>query len=90
MELNGMYGNQLAWTTLTATAKRGTTSLTVKGDVSAWPVGGRVAISSTDYEYTQAEERVITSVTKGGSFTPRIGLKRSSPLFFSLFGQETG
>lgn len=60
-----MYGGQVAWTKLKKTANKGSTSLTLQGDVSAWPVGGTIAISSTDYEYTQAEQRVITSVSKG-------------------------
>lgn len=68
MELNGMYKNQKGWTTLTKTAKKGAKSITVKGDVSAWPVGGSIALSSTDYEYGQAEQRVITAVTKGAVY----------------------
>ena len=64
--MNGMYGNQASWTTLTATALKGSKSISVSGDVSAWPVGGTVAIASTDYDYKQSETRVITKVTKGG------------------------
>jgi len=35
----------------------------VKGRVDAWPLGGEVALASTDFDYTQAERRRITSVT---------------------------
>ncbi len=65
VELNGMYGNQKGWTTLNQTALKGTNSITVKGDVSAWPIGSTIAISSTDYDYRQAEQRIITAVVKG-------------------------
>lgn len=68
VELNGMYRNQRGWTTLAKTAKKGTSTITVKGDVSAWPVGGRIAIASTDYDYKQAEERTIKSVKSGHIF----------------------
>ena len=65
VEFNGMYGNQEAWTTLTKTAAAGSKMLTVKGDVSKWPVNGNIAIASTDYDYTQAEERVIKAISYG-------------------------
>lgn len=80
-----MYGNQAAWTTLTKTATKGATSITVKGNVSAWPIGGTIAISSTDYDYRQAEEGVITSVTAGnswGHFSPSNIKYFSLPIIF--------
>lgn len=50
---------------LTKTAKKGDYQIQVSGDVSAWPVGGRIAIASTDYNYRQAEDRKITYIKKG-------------------------
>ncbi len=65
MEFNGMYKNQRTWGILTKTAKKGDNVIQVSGDVSAWPVGGRVAIASTDYNFRQAEDRKITFTKKG-------------------------
>ncbi|CAI5519905.1 unnamed protein product [Closterium sp. Naga37s-1] len=74
LELNGMYGNAPSWTTLAATAAAGATSIRVKGDVTAWPVGGVIAIASTDFDRYQAENFTITSVTAGPGNTTVLGL----------------
>ncbi|CAI7747644.1 unnamed protein product [Closterium sp. NIES-54] len=74
LELNGMYGNAPSWTTLAATAAAGATSIRVKGDVTAWPVGGVIAIASTDFDRYQAENFTITSVAAGPGNTTVLGL----------------
>ncbi|GJP48394.1 hypothetical protein CLOM_g7684 [Closterium sp. NIES-68] len=74
LELNGMYGNAPAWTTLAATANKGARAIRVKGDVSAWPVGGVIAIASTDFDRYQAENFTITSVARGARNTTVLGL----------------
>ena len=60
-----MYKNQRPWAMLTNTARKGTHSILVSGDVSGWPVGGKIAMASTDYDGNQAETRVIIKLTKG-------------------------
>ncbi|CAI5468223.1 unnamed protein product [Closterium sp. Yama58-4] len=75
LELNGMYGNAPAWTTLAATAPAGARAIRVKGDVSAWPVGGVIAITSTDFDRYQAENFTIRSVARGPGNTTVLGLR---------------
>ena len=65
LELNGMYGNAPGWTTLAVTAPAGARQIVVRGDVTAWPVGGEIALASTDFDRTQAERRRIAGVKKG-------------------------
>ncbi|CAI7853640.1 unnamed protein product [Closterium sp. NIES-54] len=74
LELNGMYGNAPAWTTLAATANQGARAIRVKGDVSAWPVGGVIAITSTDFDRYQAENFTIRSVARGPGNTTVLAL----------------
>lgn len=65
VEMNGMYGNQKSWTVLKQTAWAGAYSIYVTGNVTSWPVGGTIAIASTDFDYKQAETRIITAVYGG-------------------------
>lgn len=80
-----MYGNQKAWTRLTQTAKKGATSITLSGDVSAWPVGGTVALASTDYDYRQSETRLITKVKKGNFIESTVNLEKGHQFFSPHF-----
>eukprot|EP00271_Cylindrocystis_brebissonii_P003827 TRINITY_DN1506_c0_g1_i1.p1 TRINITY_DN1506_c0_g1~~TRINITY_DN1506_c0_g1_i1.p1 ORF type:complete len:1128 (+),score=190.93 TRINITY_DN1506_c0_g1_i1:577-3960(+) len=93
VEMNGMYGGQAAWTTLTATAPVGATTITVQGNVAAWPVGGEIAIASTDFDYKQAERRKITAISLGGTSARRTTtISLSAPLVYMHWGDplETG
>eukprot|EP01132_Coremiostelium_polycephalum_P009930 gene9930-12176_t len=49
------------WTQLTKTAFVGDTILTLAGDVSKWPVGGKVVVGTTDYDMYQSEEVEIVA-----------------------------
>ena len=62
LDLHGMPGSAStpSWTRIGMTAYAGASSLLVVDDVSAWPVGGTVAIASTDIDLNQAETAVIT------------------------------
>jgi hypothetical protein len=57
-----------AWVRITKTAFVGDTTLSVDQDVSAWPVGGDLVISSTDYDPNQAERLKITGVSNGDNY----------------------
>lgn len=67
MNFHGMPGGSRtpSWVHLSATARVNATSIQVDADVSSWPVGGRVAIASTDYSMEQAETVVISNVMAG-------------------------
>ncbi len=58
-----MHGNrEHSWTKLSATAERGSTSISVL-DASGWQAGDEIVLASTDYNPRQAERRTITSVS---------------------------
>lgn len=67
--LGAMNGGQIdfhgqnvkSWTRLTATAAKDATTITVE-DATDWKVGDRIAIASTDYASSQAEEAAITAI----------------------------
>eukprot|EP00897_Mesotaenium_endlicherianum_P004217 jgi/Mesen1/3823/ME000207S02832 len=90
LQFNGMYGNQLGWTKLAKTAPVGAMQITVKGDVSKWPVGGKIAIASTDFDRKQAENFTITAVAAGAGGTTVLSL--DSPLYYMHWGDpiDTG
>ena len=51
------------WSTTTAKAAKGTSTLTLKDDVEGkWNVGDEIAIASTSYLPSQAEKKKITQV----------------------------
>lgn len=60
LELHGKP--RVSWTQLGATASKGATKLQLKENVN-WQVGDRIMIASTDYNYEQAEERVLMAVS---------------------------
>ena len=64
MQLNGMYGNAASWSQLAVKAVVGASSITLRDKVAPWPVGGTIAIASTDFDMNQAETRVITAVRR--------------------------
>ena len=64
MLLNGMYGNAAPWSQLAVKAAVGASSITLRDNVGQWPVGGTIAIASTDFDMNQAETRVITAVRR--------------------------
>lgn len=66
------------WLRLTQTAEAGATELTVARPVN-WRVGDRIVIAATDFDYLQAEEATVASVS--GS---RIGL--AAPLRYRHWG----
>ncbi|GJP29908.1 hypothetical protein CLOM_g20367 [Closterium sp. NIES-68] len=90
LDLHGMPGGAStpSWCQLARTAPAGTASLLVDADVSAWPVGGLIAVSSTDYNAEQAEELSITAVTTFPNGTSLLTLSR--PLSYSHFGDPLG
>jgi cell migration-inducing and hyaluronan-binding protein len=51
-----------SWTRLAATAQAGDTKLTLAQTVN-WQPGDHIVIASTDFDFKQAEERVIASVS---------------------------
>ena len=64
VHLHGMPGGSTtpSWCRLIATANPGATSLVLDcGGAVAWPVGGRIAVASTDFDKDQAETFFITS-----------------------------
>ena len=52
------------WGKLGETALSGTTTITMQRPVSDWAVGGRIWISSTDYDSDNAEVRTIVSISE--------------------------
>jgi cell surface hyaluronidase len=61
LELHGA-SRGIPWTKLNATAAKGATTITLDGN-PGWRVGDKIAIASTDFDPTQAEESVITAVS---------------------------
>eukprot|EP00271_Cylindrocystis_brebissonii_P008679 TRINITY_DN23152_c0_g1_i1.p1 TRINITY_DN23152_c0_g1~~TRINITY_DN23152_c0_g1_i1.p1 ORF type:complete len:1355 (+),score=152.80 TRINITY_DN23152_c0_g1_i1:1043-5107(+) len=66
LRLYGMPGGDTTphFVKLIQTAKVGDTSIVVSGDVSAWPIGSKIVVASTDYDSTQAELFSITKISK--------------------------
>ena len=60
LELHGKQ--RLSWTKLGATASKGSTQITLD-EAPDWRPGGRIVISSTDYDPFQREEATITAVS---------------------------
>ena len=63
LELHGEP--RVSWTRLGATAEKGATQIRL-AEASDWRVGETIVIASTDYDFKQAEERVITALRDGG------------------------
>ncbi len=51
-----------SWTRLAQTAKKRDSQIVLKQAVN-WQIGDRIVIASTDYDYTQAEERSIVAIS---------------------------
>ena len=87
-----LYGaTKTAWTRLAKTAPAGATELTLAQNVN-WQAGDHIIIASSDFDYEQAEERIIKSVN-GNRVTLDIiddaydtSLKR--PLEFEHWGEQ--
>ena len=86
-KLIGVMGGQLElhgasrgtpWTKLSATAVKGASTITLEGN-PGWRVGDKIAIASTDFDPTQAEETSITAIA-GNSVT------LAKPLAFMHYG----
>ena len=62
LHLHGMPGggSTPSWVRLLSTVHAGDRQLQVDGDVSKWPVGGTVVISSTSNNMNDAEQGTIT------------------------------
>ena len=87
-KLIGVMGGQLElhgasrgtpWTKLSATAVKGASTITLEGN-SGWRMGDKIAIASTDFDPTQAEETIITGVS-GNMVT------LAKPLAFMHYGE---
>lgn len=83
MLLNGMYGNAVSWSQLAVKAVVGASSITLRDEVGSWPVGGTIAIASTDFDMNQAETRVITAVHRSKWGGQEGGRKDEFPGTFS-------
>ncbi|GAM21663.1 hypothetical protein SAMD00019534_048380, partial [Acytostelium subglobosum LB1] len=60
LELHGIYSYPIpTWVFLTKTIMQNDTLLTLSQDVSMWPVGSKIAIGSTDFDYLQSEDNEI-------------------------------
>ena len=77
LELHGKP--RVSWTQLGATATKGATQLQLKENAN-WQAGDRIVIASTDFDYEQAEEQVISSVS-GNKVT------LTEPLEYMHYGQ---
>lgn len=64
----GIFGKPIetTWTKLASTASIGDTAILLEQAVS-WQVGDEIVITPTEYDPTQLETRVITSITNGGT-----------------------
>jgi hypothetical protein len=77
-----LYGiPRVPWTRLApgATAQIGATSIVVAGQVD-WTTGDRLAISSTEYEWTQTEEMIVSSRSVYNNVTDSTTVQLTSPL----------
>ena len=75
-----LHGQErVSWTRLAATAEGGASSLTLE-DTPDWQAGERIVVASTDFDFEQAEERVITGVS-GNT------VRFSPPLKFAHWGE---
>ncbi len=70
-----------SWLQLAATAPAGATTLQLESPVD-WRPGETLVVASTDYDFAQAEERVITSVDASGTL---VGLDQ--PLAYTHWGE---
>ncbi|EFA77717.1 transmembrane protein [Heterostelium album PN500] len=60
LELHGIMSYPIpSWLFLTKTIKPGDRLLNLNADASKWPVGSKIAIGATDFDYTQSEENEI-------------------------------
>jgi hypothetical protein len=65
-----------AWTRLSATANAGDTEIVVHGPVN-WEKNDQIAIASTGFDGTQADEAIIESIDDPNSAKPRLKLKEA-------------
>ena len=70
-----------SWTQLNGTAEAGAIQLTL-ADATAWQVGDRIAIASTDFSLDQAEERTVIAVSEDGRT-----ITLDQPLEYMHYGQ---
>ncbi len=78
LELHGA-SRGIPWTKLNASAAKGSSTLALEVN-PGWQVGDKIAIASTDFDPTQAEETIITSVS--GST-----ISLAKPLDFGHYGE---
>lgn len=69
------------WTKLNQTAPVGATSIELN-DVTGWEVGDTIILAPTDYDFRQAEERVITGISANT-------VSFDTPLEYMHFGEFT-
>ena len=72
-----MHGTDVgkSWVKLSTTAEVGATTLVLSEDVSSWPVGGELVVSSTSWEYKETEKVTIASVSGSTVTLASPGLK---------------
>lgn len=59
-------GRKKGWQRISGTVLRGSSSLVLSTPATDWAAGDRIAIGPTSYNYAEAEERLITSVSADG------------------------
>jgi hypothetical protein len=64
LDLHGRF-HHVTWTRLAATVARGATSLSLQQPVD-WAVGSKIIVTSTHWDRTQVEEKIITALSDGG------------------------
>lgn len=74
VDFHGMPGggDTPSWVKLAETAAVGQNFIIVDTDVSAWPLGSKIAVASTGFYHDQAEDFLITKIDphpKGGKIT---------------------
>jgi hypothetical protein len=84
-----MHGQvrQPTWTKLAGTASAGSSTITVKGPVD-WKVGEFIVVAPTNYEFLEAEHRMITGVTPADGQAASVTLQLEYPLEFLHYGQR--
>lgn len=65
-----------SWVRLSRTANKNTTAIQVDDDVAgSWPIGGEIAVASSDYDRWQAEKFTIKRGENIASFDKKITLQ---------------
>lgn len=84
-----MHGEkrQPTWTKLASTAPVGAATITVRGPVD-WRVGEFIVVAPTDYEFHNAEHRMITGVTPANGQAATVTLQLEYPLDHEHYGQR--